>query len=84
MLQIELSRVGTGILNLKCVVPPPGRNKEAIPLDATFKTNFLLDRVVDESVFHMNVFPVPPYPYKKNIPPLSASNIFSKISFVHL
>jgi len=38
-LQIELSREGTEILNLECVVLPPGSNKEAIPLDATFKGN---------------------------------------------
>jgi len=70
MLQTTLSRVGTRILNFECAVLPSGSNKEAIPLEATFKTIFLLDHRADVNVFHMNVFPVPPYPYKKNIPPL--------------
>jgi len=52
MLQTELSRVGTEILNLECVVLPPGSNKEAISLYATFKTIFLLDGMADECFPH--------------------------------
>ena len=70
MLQTGLCRVETKILNVECIVPPLGSNKEAIPLYATVKTIFLLDRKANESVFHMNVFRVLPYPYKKNILPL--------------
>ncbi|KAG5032291.1 hypothetical protein JHK82_015869 [Glycine max] len=38
ILQIESSKVGTGILNLECAVRPLGNNNDAIPLEATVKT----------------------------------------------
>jgi len=60
MLQIEFSMVGIGILNFECVVLPPGNNKDAIPLDATVNTIFLLDLNAEERVLHMKVFHVPP------------------------
>jgi len=69
MLHIECSSVGTGILNLECVVLPPGNSSEAIPFEATVSTILPSERTAAESVFHMNVLPVSPYPYKKNTPP---------------
>lgn len=33
MLQVELSSVGTSILNLECDALPPDSNNEAIPLE---------------------------------------------------
>lgn len=67
MLQIEDYRNGGGILNLECVVRPPGKSRLAIPLEATFKTMLRFKRKAADSVFHMKV-PVPPKPYKKNTP----------------
>ncbi|KAG4975529.1 hypothetical protein JHK86_035003 [Glycine max] len=63
------SNIGTGIFNFECVVLPPGNNKEAMPLEATIITILLSALNEAASVFQINVFPVPPYPYKKNIPP---------------
>ena len=67
--QTELSNVGTGILNLECAVRPLGSNREAIPLEATVSTIFPSERNAADNVLHMKVFPVPPYPYRKNTPP---------------
>jgi len=38
MLQVDSSLINSGMQNMECVVFPPGRSKEAISLDATFKT----------------------------------------------
>ncbi|RZC28917.1 hypothetical protein D0Y65_000759 [Glycine soja] len=59
-LQFSFSSMGTGIANLECVVLPPGSNNDAIPLEATVKTIPPLDRIVDDKVFQINVFLVPP------------------------
>jgi len=40
MLQIELSIIGIGILNLECTVFPLGNNRDAIPLGAIVSTIF--------------------------------------------
>ncbi|KAL5153939.1 hypothetical protein HKD37_19G053404 [Glycine soja] len=64
-LQYYFSSVDTGMTNLKCVVLPPGSSNNAIPLEATVKTIPPLDRIADDKVFQINVFPVPPYPYRK-------------------
>ncbi|KAH1099392.1 hypothetical protein GYH30_034849 [Glycine max] len=56
--------VWTGIANLECVVLPPGNSIEAIPLEATVKTIPPVERIADDKVFHTNVLPVPPYPYR--------------------
>jgi hypothetical protein len=58
--QVELSKVGTGILNFEWAVLPPGSSKEAIPLEATVKQIFPCDLNDEASVLHINVFPVPP------------------------
>jgi len=84
MLQIEFSSVGTGILNLECVVLPPDNSRETISLEATVSTILPSERTAADSVFHMNIFLVPPYPYRKNTPPCLltiACLIFSKIFF---
>ena len=84
MLQIECSSVGTGILNLECVVLPPGNSREAIPLEAIVSTILPSEHITIDSVFHMNVLLFPLYPYKKNTPPCllkTACLIFSKILF---
>ncbi|KAG5035612.1 hypothetical protein JHK87_010522 [Glycine soja] len=57
--------VWTGIANLECTVLPPGNSIEAIPLEATVKTMPPVERIADDKVFHTNVLPVPPYPYRK-------------------
>jgi len=59
-LHVEFCVAGTGIANLECVVLPPGSNNDAIPLEATVKTIPPLDRIVDDKVFQINVFLVPP------------------------
>ena len=38
MLQVESSLIIKGIPNLKCAILPPGRSKDAIPLEATVRT----------------------------------------------
>ncbi|WVZ16545.1 hypothetical protein V8G54_009527 [Vigna mungo] len=64
MLQTEVSNVGNKILNFECVFLLPESRRQAIPLEATFKTIFRGDRKVDDKVFHMKVFLIPPYLYK--------------------
>jgi hypothetical protein len=69
-------------LNFECAVLPPGSSNKAIPLEAAFKTILRFDLKAADSVFHMKVFPVPPYPVMKKTPPfwlLTASIICSKI-----
>src|ERR1051325_4762097 len=68
-LQVELSGVGTSILNFEWVVLPPCNNKEAMPLEATIRTIFFAERSALDSVLHIKVLTVPPYPCKKNTPP---------------
>ena len=60
MLQVESSFIKIGIQNLECAIFPPGSNKEAIPLDATFNTIFPVDLIAADNVLQMKVFPVPP------------------------
>ncbi|KAG5110848.1 hypothetical protein JHK82_040071 [Glycine max] len=69
ILHVESSKIGTEILNFECVVLPPGNNKEAMPLEATIITILLSTLNELASAFQMNVFPVPPYPYRKNMSP---------------
>lgn len=38
MIQVENSFVCKGMQNLEWAILPPSRNKEAIPLEATFRT----------------------------------------------
>jgi len=46
-----------------------------MPLEATFNTVNRLDMIPLDNVFHINVLPVLPYPYKKKKPPtLSSAN----------
>ncbi|KAG5054856.1 hypothetical protein JHK85_007366 [Glycine max] len=71
ILHVESSKIGTGILNLECAVLPLGNNREAMPLEATIITILLFALNELASVFQMNVFPVPLYPYRKNMPPSS-------------
>ena len=40
MLQTEFSSVGIGILNFECVVLPPSKRRDVIPLDVTVSTIF--------------------------------------------
>jgi hypothetical protein len=56
---VELSKVGTGILNFEWAVLPPGSRSEAIPLDATVITISDCDLKEEAKVRHMNVLPVP-------------------------
>ena len=67
---MELSNVGTRIENLECAVLPLGNNNEAIPLEAIVKTISPFEHNAETNVFHKKVFPLPPYPYKKKIPPV--------------
>ena len=69
ILHVESSKIGTRILNIECAVLPSGNNREAMSLEATIITILLsaLNELV--SIFQMNVFPVPPYPYRKNMSP---------------
>ena len=60
MLQVELSSVGTGILNFECVILPPRNDNEDIPLEATLITFFFYERNALDKVLHMKVLPVPP------------------------
>ena len=66
---MELSNVGTGIENFECAVLPLSNNNEAIALETTVKTISPFQCNAKVNVFHIKVFPVPPYPYRKNIPP---------------
>ncbi|KAG4980883.1 hypothetical protein JHK82_034128 [Glycine max] len=69
ILHVESSKIGIGILNFECVVLPPSNNKEAMPLEATIIINLLSALNELASAFQMNVFPVPLYLYRKNMPP---------------
>ncbi|KAG5019870.1 hypothetical protein JHK87_015725 [Glycine soja] len=71
ILHVESSKIGTGILNSECAVLPPGNSREAMPLEATIITILLYAFNELANVFQMNVFPVPPYPYRKNMSPSS-------------
>ncbi|KAG4946860.1 hypothetical protein JHK87_042867 [Glycine soja] len=71
ILHVESSKIGTGILNLECAILPRGNNREAMPLEAIIITILLSALNELASVFQMNVFPVPPYPYRKNMAPSS-------------
>ncbi|KAF8044530.1 hypothetical protein N665_8458s0001 [Sinapis alba] len=62
----------TSALSLPAVLPP-GSNKEAMPLDATFSTISPVDRIAADRIFHKKVFPVPPKPYTKKTPPFLLS-----------
>ena len=62
MLHVELAIASTGMTNFECAVLLPGSKREAIPLEATVNIMSPIDRIVDANVFHMKVFPVPPYP----------------------
>jgi len=46
--------------NVECVIFPTGNSKEAIPLDATFKTIIPMLLKAIGNVFHIKVFLVPP------------------------
>ena len=70
ILHVELSNVGIGIANFKCAFLPLGNNNEAIPLEAIVKTISPFECNAEANVFHIKVFPIPPYPYRKNIPPV--------------
>ena len=69
ILHVESSKIGVGTLNFECVVLPSGNNKEVMPLEATIITILLLALNELASAFQMNVFPIPPYPYRKNMQP---------------
>lgn len=53
-------RTKRGILNLECVVLPPGNNKNAIPDEATTSTIRPSDQILYIITCQRNVFPVPP------------------------
>ena len=55
--------------NLKCAVMPLGSNKDVMPLDVIGRTISPFDLRLAHNIFNINVFPVPPYPYRKNTPP---------------
>lgn len=55
ILQMEVSIVGTEILNLELIVLPPSNNKIEIPFDATFKIIYLLERNAVKMIFYMNI-----------------------------
>ena len=48
------------ILNLECVVLPPGKRNEAMPDEATTRTMLRIERIPKIIVFHRYVFLVPP------------------------
>ena len=62
MLHVELAIADTGMTNFERVVFPLGSKREAIPLEATVNTMSPFDRIANANVFHMKVFPIPPYP----------------------
>ena len=87
MLHKESSFMVKGILNLECAVLPLANKSAAIPLEATFKTITPLDLIEHDIVDHKNVFPQPPWPYKKKSPPilpLTAPIIWSYANFCSL
>jgi len=65
MSQIEFSSLGIGILNLECVVLPPGNKRDVIPLDAIVNTIFLCDRNVEDNVFPHECFACSPIAVQK-------------------
>lgn len=51
--------------HVECAALPPSNKRDAIPLEATFKTINPCDLIAADRVFQMNVLPVPPFSYKK-------------------
>jgi hypothetical protein len=49
-------------------VRPTGKSNDTMPLEVAFKTMNPLDRNPVDNVFHIKVFSVPPYPYRKKNP----------------
>ena len=56
MLHVVDSFTFNGMLNLECIVLPLGNNKDATPLNATFRTICPLECNPVESVFYKKVF----------------------------
>nr|GEY32759.1 hypothetical protein [Tanacetum cinerariifolium] len=63
MRHIDSSSKFSGIWKHECAVLADGNNNAAIPDVATVRTIFSSERKVLMTVFHRNVFPVPPCPY---------------------
>ena len=54
-----------GIPNLECVVLPFGNTKDVMPLDANGSTISPFDHKYAHNILHINIFTVPPCPYRK-------------------
>jgi hypothetical protein len=65
IVQVESLLIFKGIANVEWAVLPRGKRREAMPLEAALRTISPFDRMAADNVFQTNVFPVPPYPYRK-------------------
>ena len=63
--------ISNGILNCEWAVRPLFNKIDAIPEDATAKVILPAERTHARIKFSINVFPVPPGPSIKKMPPLS-------------
>ncbi|CAN1176679.1 hypothetical protein LINPERHAP2_LOCUS32669, partial [Linum perenne] len=63
---VDKLSISKGILNRECVVTPSGKRVAAMPDDAT--TNEIPPVLLTFEIMQLykNVFPVPPWPCKKN------------------
>ncbi|KAM0026776.1 hypothetical protein Hdeb2414_s0020g00562031 [Helianthus debilis subsp. tardiflorus] len=68
MPHIELLSSLVGILNLECVVLPPGMLFAAAPEEAVASAMWPRDRTSASNALYRNVFPVPPGPSMKKTP----------------
>ena len=69
--QTESACMLIGILNLEWAVRPPSNSIAAIPDEATARAMSPDDLTLARSIFSTNVFPVPPGPSMKKMPPCS-------------
>jgi hypothetical protein len=66
-LQVLVSPILIGILNLEWAVRPPGNIDAAIPDVAVVMAISPLDRTLARSALYRNVLPMPPGPSKKKL-----------------
>ncbi|KAG4947606.1 hypothetical protein JHK87_043613 [Glycine soja] len=60
ILHVAFCVAGTGIANLECVILPSDSSNDAISLEAIVTKISPLDRITNNKVFHISVFPMPP------------------------
>ncbi|GAA0173218.1 hypothetical protein LIER_26878 [Lithospermum erythrorhizon] len=69
-----------GIFNLECAVRPPKNSEEALPDYATMIAIKPFDLICARNTLYKKLFPVPPGPSRKNVPPVLDIALLKSIS----